>query len=552
MTLNKKSLSIVLAACMLAVSVAGCNSSTSEKPSSSAPAVAASKTGEEQEISDVAESVDSSVLHKLVNDGEKVKLSIWKPTHTTIGTRIEDWSYADYFKWYQEQTGVDIEWITPVGGTEKDNLAMLISSGEYPDIFSGAGSYYNTGAYGLMKDKVVINVADYLDKVPNFKAQLEMSELRQKESYSDNRELSSFNTFSVNDQPTSTWYGILMRKDYLEKVEMDVPETYDEWYDVLVAFRDKLGLTKPYALNYDGFPKLNAFIGGLGFGYSATKPFYQIDGTVYFSPFSDGFRTYLEMMNKWYTEGLIDPDFMSMNSTSAEFTTYTDPMTGSMVAPTSLAPVLKALIGDESVEYVAVPNPVVNKGDKIHIYPYNGTVSAGYQISTQCEELDVALQWVDMQYIEDVAFISNWGPDENNYIMEEDGTVHFGDNIFKNPEGFAALDMIYSIAPSPNVVYTLRDREDDPFLNEAAAMYDDSCDNEYYISDSLTLNEEEIEIYNSVMTEVMTYVQEMQVKFILGIESFDNYDGFIQKIKDMGVDQAINAYQAAYDRYNAR
>ena len=130
--------------------------------------------------------------------------------------------------------------------------------------------------------------------------------------------------------------------------------------------------------------------------------------------------------------------------------------------------------------------------------------------------------------------------------------MHFGDNIFKNPEGFAALDMIYSIAPSPNVVYTMRDREDDPFLNEAAAMYDDACDNEYYISDSLTLNEEELEVYNSVMTEVMTYVQEMQVKFILGIESFDNYDGFIQKIKDMGVDQAINAYQTAYDRYNAR
>ena len=132
-----------------------------------------------------------------------------------------------------------------------------------------------------------------------------MSDLRQKESYSDNGELSSFTIFSKDDQPTSTWYGILMRKDYLDAVGMDVPETYDEWYDVLVAFRDQLGLTKPYVLNYDGFPKLNAFIGGLGFGYMSNMPFYQIDGTVYFAPLSDGFRTYLEMMNKWYTEGLL-------------------------------------------------------------------------------------------------------------------------------------------------------------------------------------------------------------------------------------------------------
>lgn len=95
LTLNKKTLSIVLATCMLAVSTVGCNSSTSEKSNSS---VSTDSTGKEQEASSVAESVDSSVLHTLTNNGEKVKLSIWKPTHTTIGTRIEDWSGADYFK----------------------------------------------------------------------------------------------------------------------------------------------------------------------------------------------------------------------------------------------------------------------------------------------------------------------------------------------------------------------------------------------------------------------------------------------------------------------
>lgn len=112
--------------------------------------------------------------------------------------------------------------------------------------------------------------------------------------------------------------------------------------------------------------------------------------------------------------------------------------------------------------------------------------------------------------------------------------------------------MIYSIAPGPVVVDQMRDREDDPFLNEAAEMYDSQCDNEYTISAALTMTDEENEIYNSVITEVMTYVQEMQVKFILGIESFDQYDAFLEKIREMGIDQAIAAYQAAFDRYNAR
>ena len=232
--------------------------------------------------------------------------------------------------------------------------------------------------------------------------------------------------------------------------------------------------------------------------------------------------------------------------------TYSDPMTGSMVAPLSLAPVLKALIGDESVEYVAVPNPVVNKGDEVHIYPYNASVSVGYQISTQCENLDIALKWCDLQYSDDVIFQGNWGIDESNYIINDDGTVKFSDNIFKNADGFSAIDMIYSIAPTPVVVDQTRDREDDPFLNEAADLYDSQCDNDYNISNSLTMNDEETEIYNSVITDVMTYVQEMQVKYILGIESFDQYDAFLDKIREMGIDQATAAYQSAFDRYNAR
>lgn len=534
---------VTLTMLLLASTLAGCNQDSGDNSSGSSDA---------QVSSEESTAVYDGTLQKIVPEGEEVTLSIWKPTHTTIGTRIEDWGDADFNQWYEEQTGVTIDWITPVGGTETDNLAMLISSGEYPDIFLSAASYYNTGAYGLMKDGVVIDIADYLDQLPNFKKQLEMSDLRMRESYSDNGELSSFSIFSKDDKPTSTWYGILMRKDYLDAVGMDVPETYDEWYNVLCAFRDELGLTKPYALNYDGFPKLNAFIGGLGFGYSSTQPFYQVDGTVYFAPLSDGFRTYLEMMNKWYTEGLIDPDFMSMNSSSAEMSTYSDPMTGSMVAPLSLAPVLKALIGDESVEYVAVPNPVVNKGDEVHIYPYNASVSVGYQISTQCENLDIALKWCDLQYSDDVIFQGNWGIDESNYIINDDGTVKFSDNIFKNADGFSAIDMIYSIAPTPVVVDQTRDREDDPFLNEAADMYDSQCDNDYNISNSLTMNDEETEIYNSVITDVMTYVQEMQVKYILGIESFDQYDAFLDKIREMGIDQATAAYQSAFDRYNAR
>ena len=44
----------------------------------------------------------------------------------------------------------------------------------------------------------------------------------------------------------------------------------------------------------------------------------------------------------------------------------------------------------------------------------------------------------------------------------------------------------------------------------------------------------------------------MTTKFILGTESLDGYDGFVETMKAMGVEDAIALYQAALDRWSAR
>ena len=42
-----------------------------------------------------------------------------------------------------------------------------------------------------------------------------------------------------------SFIGLVIRTDYLEQVGMDVPVTYDDWYNVLKAFKEKLGLKYP-------------------------------------------------------------------------------------------------------------------------------------------------------------------------------------------------------------------------------------------------------------------------------------------------------------------
>ena len=56
----------------------------------------------------------------------------------------------------------------------------------------------------------------------------------------------------------------------------------------------------------------------------------------------------------------------------------------------------------------------------------------------------------------------------------------------------------------------------------------------------------------SIYTDIETYVQECNVKFIMGQMSLDDYDSYRDTIKSMGIDRVIQLKQAALDRYNSR
>ncbi len=69
---------------------------------------------------------------------------------------------------------------------------------------------------------------------------------------------------------------------------------------------------------------------------------------------------------------------------------------------------------------------------------------------------------------------------------------------------------------------------------------------------NLTLTDEESAVASAIINDLNTYADEMTVKFITGVESLDKYDDFIKTMETMNIEKALEAYQAAYDRYLAR
>ena len=62
-------------------------------------------------------------------------------------------------------------------------------------------------------------------------------------------------------------------------------------------------------------------------------------------------------------------------------------------------------------------------------------------------------------------------------------------------------------------------------------------------------NEEQKEL-QVMLTDINTYVDQMEAKFISGQTSLDKWDEYINELKIMNVDRMIEIYQGAYDRNN--
>ena len=65
----------------------------------------------------------------------------------------------------------------------------------------------------------------------------------------------------------------------------------------------------------------------------------------------------------------------------------------------------------------------------------------------------------------------------------------------------------------------------------------------------LSLTFDEQEACSSVITDINTAVSETYLAVIIGRKSVDELDALIQQVRNMGIQQAIDAYQSAYARY---
>ena len=68
----------------------------------------------------------------------------------------------------------------------------------------------------------------------------------------------------------------------------------------------------------------------------------------------------------------------------------------------------------------------------------------------------------------------------------------------------------------------------------------------------MTLTEDENEVYTDYWTEIDSYIAEKTAKYITGeLDVEADWDTFVKDLENLHLQDVIDAYQSAYDRFSA-
>ncbi len=556
----KSAAAILLAAAM----VSGCSSAPAEQSSSASSGESQASSSSSAVEFEENDNLTENGTYPIVKD--KITLTYWVPLNEKYTSVITNFNDLEMSKELEKITNIHIEYQHPVEESADEQFNLMVASNNLPDIIEQNWTGRPGGPEKALADNVIIDMTDLIDKyAPNYKKILaETPEGAKQAATNDGRQYMMTGFYYGDAVAAKIMIGPQYRRDWLERLGLEDPTTIDEWYEVLTAIKegdaDGDGDTEdeiPFISKGASISCSNDNINVFASGFGVNMQFYQVDGEVKFGPYEPEWKEYLQTMNKWYNEGLIDPEFATTDKTmfdakifGGEAGTWFCGLMGDM------GRFVKYCDEDEpDWEIAALPYPIYEETGKS--YNFSGGLAdivctTGANITTANEHPIETVRWFDYAYTDEGHRLYNNGIEGLTYNLV-DGEVQFTDLILNNPDG---LDITRAIAKYCRAAGTTGAHMPDLAVMNARASHPLQLEarDEIWAQasierslPSLTVDAEYSQEQSDILNEAYTYVDEMILKFIMGVESFDNYDAYLDTLRDIGIERAIEIQQITYD-----
>ncbi|WHY17158.1 extracellular solute-binding protein [Paenibacillus sp. G2S3] len=496
---------------------------------------------------------------------DAMTIDYWRANDGKLTASLESFGDMASYKKKEELTGIKVKFTHPPLGQQKDQFNLLISTKELPDVI-----YYNWadavgGPEKLIEDGRIIRLNELIEQyAPNLLKIIASDPDVKKQITLDDGTIYMFPLLKLDALKLNATSGLIMRKDWLDKLGLKPPTTIEEWHTVLKAFKEKdpNGNRKADELPFTGnwgpgdLTKLHDFSPGFG-----VIGGFQMNGDkVEYGPIQPGYKSFLETMATWYKEGLIDPEIMTNDGKAFDYK-VTNNLAGSYGGGvfSGMGKFFNLMRDtDPNFNLTGVPWPTSPNGTAYATFNMNNKVlTYGEAITSGADKdkLKEIVQWMDFNYSPQGHELFNFGIEGESYVKEGE-SIKFTDVITKNPQGLTYDQALASYALS---IMDGPINQDSRYLD--ALLFDEGQReaNASWMkaSSDLTLppfrlSVDEASKSTSIMSQVNTYLNETMTAIINGQKAISEFDKMVDTIKGMGIEEAIKIHQAAYDRYMAK
>ena len=518
-------------------------------------------TGEKKEVA-----INHDSQFPIIKEGEELTLNIMAP-----GVGLAEWEDMPTLQDYQEKTGIKLTYTTPPSADFSTKLNLAFASGDLPDIVYGAGSQALTASmeidYG--SQGILLPLEEYItpEIMPNLYALTQEDPSILKSITTPDGHIYSLPMISRN--ATSIWWQGPMwyNGTWLDNLGVsELPKTTDELQELLTRFKnedpngngqaDEIPLTD-VDMNSTRVWLMAAF--GL-----RTRGIQVDDDVVSYTPTSENYKAFLEYMNTLYDEGLLDKEVYGQsdeqkkakgeNNQLGLFSDYFSFFTtGRSEEEAMNDPMFQPVTSEWAPEAKIPGSPRISRGT--------------FALTNVNPSPEASMRWVDYFYSEEGSKYIEQGPEgflweyQENADGEKVRVYADGSDTNNTEDERGKITPAYGLT-TPNLVI---DTTDEYHIRKTANEEPDTRFNDWVAKETaekmediaevpfplLYLTIEENDKVAATATDLTTYVEQMEAKFITGVEPLDNWDDYVKTIEAMGIDEYVEVYQAAYDRWKA-
>ena len=494
---------------------------------------------------------------------EKLSMTMMGPS-----TGASEWADMGFFKGMAEKSNIEFTFTTPPLADFGTKLNLAFASGDLPDVLFGTDTNTLTPAmemdYG--NQGILVPLEELIkENMPNFSKILEENPDIAKSITTPDGHIYSLPM--IHRGNTAIWPRgpLWYNGEWLDALGVtELPKTTDEFYDLLVRFRDedpngngkkdeipltdvKMDSTRPWLMSAFGI---------------TDRTIEEIDGKVVFTPVTENYKEYVSFMNKLYSEKLLDQEVYSQADEQKKakgqnnqiglfpdwFSFFT---TGRQENEAVMDPMFYPLTSDINTERVTPGSPRMGRST--------------FAITSNNPSPEATLRWVDYFYSEEGADFLNKGPEGDFWVYAENDKGEqvrvFAEGVdpAESEEARSKVTPDYGIMvpkvefpsdPSSNVLPDANAVSDTTFQDFLTAETEEKITPFAKVTFPLLyLTTEESDKVRDAATDLKTYVEQMEAKFITGLEPISNWDKYVQTLESMGLEEYVSVHQQAYNRW---